>query len=377
MSLETAIGFTSLFFDIFNLWMEWPKIQDKLAAWRTVIIRMMIWVVCGGIFGLIAWQVDWVADGVALWAISAAIFGMVFYAVLSAVVLLAYRAGFQAMFEREGVEPPSAVAWVVYWCGATILGTMFWTIGGAAGGLISELVGRAIGQYDSAVIGGVISGVISWLICFLVSSSLVRVSFSMLRSVREQTAFDIEPTDKGIIIGFVIVVLMFLGAGIWRAFTIVAVPILSTTQPVLPSATYSPTNTPIPTPTPAPMLTNTPIVKSSEFPLSVAQESFSIQFIIERVEVKEDSVEFFISLKRTASYSLRWYNDKGNLGVIFLRQSDGQIYKATNVSGVFAKDSNLQLDEIYYGTISFRRPNDTQVTFNYPDMKPTLVILPE
>ena len=120
----------------------------------------------------------------------------------------------------------------------------------------------------------------------------------------------------------------------------------------------------------------TPPTVTTKFPVSVIQEKFAIRFTIDKAELNGDHVDFHITIQRTGSDALPWFSDKGNLANIFLRQSDGQIFRAVDVNGVLAEDSELQPGETYQGVIVFSKPSGKSVTFNYPEMKSTSITLP-
>jgi len=114
---------------------------------------------------------------------------------------------------------------------------------------------------------------------------------------------------------------------------------------------------------------------TASLPLEVPQSKFLIRCTIDTIQVRPDSVELSITITRLGSDPLYWYDDRGNLDPIFLRQVDGQTFKAIDVSGVFAQNSYLQPGQSYRGTILFCKPHESSVFFHYPDMQPVSLVL--
>ncbi len=104
--------------------------------------------------------------------------------------------------------------------------------------------------------------------------------------------------------------------------------------------------------------------------IDVPQEKFQIRFTIDKIEVDQSEIIFYIAIHRIGATNLSWYGDEDNLDSIFL-QAGEQVYPALATKGVF-KDEQTELlpDEIYQGWIKFSRPMETRFSFHYPDMMP-------
>jgi hypothetical protein len=115
-----------------------------------------------------------------------------------------------------------------------------------------------------------------------------------------------------------------------------------------------------------------------ECEISVPQKKFDIDFVIDKINVSDRWVKVFVSITRKGSTNLPWHSDEGNTDSIYLSQEDGETFHVqgkTGVTGVFAKDSQLEPGQAYTGFFTFDPPSAKKFTFHYPDMEPTLIDL--
>jgi hypothetical protein len=120
-----------------------------------------------------------------------------------------------------------------------------------------------------------------------------------------------------------------------------------------------------------------PSLSTEKFPIIIPQKKFQILFKIESVQVDENSLTLFISVKRLGTDVLKWYGDKENLDRIFVQSTD-KIYSAIEVGGIFLDEVTvLQPDKEYQGWIKFGTSEQSNFTFHYPDMEPGFIQLSE
>ncbi|HOT93455.1 MAG TPA: hypothetical protein PLN71_17995 [Anaerolineae bacterium] len=125
--------------------------------------------------------------------------------------------------------------------------------------------------------------------------------------------------------------------------------------------------------TPASKVTSTPLNRatpassSDELPKLIHAGAYEL--IVTDIEVKQDIMKLYFTVKNSSDQTKSWHSDEGNPN-IYITLSNGKKIYPIEMGGIFMRAHSFKSKDQQTGWIAFPVPEERQFRFHYPNCKP-------